>query len=120
MRFDDGLWRDVWEHNLDPVERHTIAVAVWRRRHPAGRFEAMVALELARRWRRHSRFLATVYALWTAFWGMIAVRDLRFDATFESLVTPACACAGLLAISGCVVVRRRLAKYLRANAAPLR
>jgi hypothetical protein len=117
---DDRLWRDVWERNLDPVERHTIAMAVWRRRHPAGRFETIVAFELARRWRRHIRSLAVVYGLWTVFWGMIAIRDLRLDAAFESLVTPVCAVLGLVAIGACVVIRRRLAGYLRANAAPLR
>jgi hypothetical protein len=117
VNFDDHLWRDVWERNVDAVERHTIAVAVWRRRHPGGRFEAIVALELARRWRRHTVFLAVVYALWTVFWGMIALHDLRLDAAFESLVTPMCAATGLVAIAACMVVRRRIGGYLRANGA---
>lgn len=119
-RFDDELWRDVWERNLDAVERHAIAMTVWRRRHPVDAFETLVAFELARRWRRHSRFLVVVYGLWTVFWGMIAARDLRLDATFESLVTPICAGLGLVAIGVCIGVRRRLAGYLRANAVPLR
>jgi len=116
-RFDDDLWHEVWERNLDMVERHSIAVAVWRRRLPDGRFEAVVALELARRWRRHTVFLALVYALWTWFWGMIAVHDLRLDAAFGSLVTPGCSAAGVLAITCCMVVRHRLGRYLQANAA---
>lgn len=115
---DDRLWREVWERNLDAVERHTIAVAVWRRRHPGGAFEGLVALELARRWRRHTVVLAVVYALWTVFWGMIAVHDLRLDAALESLLTPACATVGLVAITLCMVVRRRMGGYLRANAYP--
>lgn len=116
-RFDDELWHELWERNLDTVERHAIAVAVWRRRLPGGRFEAVVALELARRWRRHTVFLAVVYALWTLFWGMIAVHDLRLDAAFGSLVTPGCSAAGVLAITCCMVVRHRLGGYLLANAA---
>jgi len=120
VAFDDRLWRDVWERNLDPVERHAIAMAVWRRRDPADGFERIVALELARRWRRHARSLVVVYALWTVFWGAIAIRDLRLDAAFTSLLPPVCAALGLVAVGACVTVRRRLAGYLRANAAPLR
>lgn len=120
FRFDDRLWNHVWERNLNPVERHAIAMAVWRRRQPGDKFEAMVAFELARRWRAHSRFLATIYALWTLFWGTMAVRDFRLDAAFESLVTPVFAMIGVLAIVACIAVRRRLANWLRANAVPVR
>lgn len=120
FRFDDRLWRDVWERNLDPVERHSIAMTVWRRRHPAGTFEAAVAFELARRWRGHSRFLATIYSLWTLFWGAMTMHDLRLDGGFESLVTPSLTLVGILAVTACIAVRRRLAVYLRANAVPLR
>lgn len=118
--FDDRLWYDVWERNLNSVERHAIAVAVWRRRQPVGPFETLVAFELARRWRRHSRYLAVVYAFWTLFWGSIALQDLRLDAAFSSLLTPVCACLGLAAIGLCFMVRQRMAGYLRAHAAPLR
>lgn len=120
FRFDDHLWRDVWERNLDPVERHSIAMTVWRRQHPRDTFEAAVAFELARRWRGHSRFLALIYGLWTLFWGTMTLRDLRIDAAFESLVTPTLTMVGVLAVAACFAVRRRLANYLRANAAPLR
>ena len=116
MTFDDRLWRDVWERNLDHVERHAIAVAVWRHRPPNGRFEALVAAELARRWRRHMVTLLTVYALWALFWGMIAVHDLREHAVFSSLVPPVCAAVGLVAITGCMLVRRHMGEYLRVHA----
>ena len=120
MRFDDQLWRDVWDRNLDAVERHSIAVDVWRRRRPGDPFEALVAFELARRWRRQSVSLALVYLLWTAFWGVLAIDDVRIDATLETLLSPVCAFVGLFAIGACMVVRRRLGAYLRAHAAPLR
>lgn len=116
MKFDDRLWYHVWERNLNAAERHAIALAVWRRRRPVDRFEQLVAFELARRWRRHGLTLATVYSLWTVFWGMIAVRDFRLDAAFESLLTPVCTLVGLLAISACMAVRRRLRSYLLVNA----
>lgn len=112
MTFDDRLWNHVWERNLSPVERHAIAVAVWRRRSPDGRFEALVACELARRWRRHVLVLATAYALWTVFWGSITLHDLRLNDGFSSLVTPACTLVGVAAIATCLVVRRYLARYL--------
>lgn len=113
--FDDRLWNHVWERNLNPVERHSIAVAVWRRRRPDDRFEAMVACELARRWRRHILVLVTGYALWTLFWGSIALHDLRLNDGFSSLLTPTCAAIGVAAIVACLAVRRWLAGYLAAH-----
>jgi hypothetical protein len=105
---DDRVWDRVWERMLDPVERHHIAMAVWRRRLPAGLFEARVAVELARRWRRQARNLIVLYALWTLFWGSLALSDWRADSTFQVRLTPILAAAGMLAIAACVAVRRRL------------
>ena len=118
MTFDDRLWDHVWERNLSAVERHGIAMAVWRRRRPDGIFEAMVACELARRWRRHALTLMIVYALWTTFWGSIAVHDFRPDAALSSTLTVWCATVGLLAIGCCVAARRHLASYIRVHATP--
>lgn len=116
MSFDDRLWDNVWERNLNAVERHAIAVAVWRRRRPDDRFEAMVACELARRWRRHARYLVVMYGLWTTFWGSLAMHDLRPDAILNSLLSLWCAVIGVLVIASCLAVRRRLAGYLRSHA----
>lgn len=116
MTFDDRLWNHVWERNLTAVERHGIAMAVWRRRPLADRFEALVATELARRWRRHVLVLITAYALWTLFWGSIAMHDLRTNDGFSSLLTPTCAAIGVAAIAACLAVRRWLAGYLAAHA----
>lgn len=117
MKFDEHLWRDVWERNLNAVERHTIAMSVWRHQRPSDQFEALVALELARRWRRHTVFLATVYGLWTLFWGLIAQHDVRLNDGFRSLVPPVCAAVGLLAIAACFAARRHIGGYLRTHAA---
>lgn len=119
MTFDDQLWDTVWERNLNAVERHAIAMSVWQRRQPDDVFEAIVARELARRWRRHARYLVVVYALWTTFWGSLAMHDLRPDAALDSLLSPSCAVIGVLFIIGCLAVRRRLATYLRVHAAPV-
>lgn len=105
---DDRVWDRVWERILDPVERHSIAVAVWRGRPPRGTFEYRIAVELARRWRRRALSLAVVYALWTLFWGAIALSDWRADAGFESPVCPLNALIGTAAVAGCFTVRRRL------------
>lgn len=110
--WDDELWQLVWERNLDPVERHSIAVAVWRRRLPAGVFEAGVALELARRWRRRAVGLALLYALWTGFWGGIAWSALH-DARPANHPLPYWAVAvGALLIAACFAVRRRLGRWV--------
>lgn len=116
MVFDDRLWDHVWERNLNSVERHAIAMAVWRRRRPDNRFEAIVACELARRWRRHARFLIVLYGLWTWFWGAIAVHDFRPDAVLNSQLSFYLASIGVLVIVSCLAVRRRLAAYLRTHA----
>lgn len=109
---------NVWERNLTHVERHNIAMTVWHRRHPDTHFDLLVALELARRWRRHVRFLIVLYGLWTLFWGSIAFHAARVDAPASPLPV-ACATLGLMAITACVVVRRRLRVYLRVNAAEI-
>jgi len=119
VTFDDKLWDTVWERNLNAVERHAIAVSVWKRRQPDDVFEALVARELARRWRRHARYLVVVYGLWTTFWGSLAMHDLRPDAVLNSLLSPSCAAVGVLVIVSCLVVRRRLSTYLRVHAAPI-
>lgn len=118
MTFDDELWDTVWERNLNAVERHAIARAVWRRHPPDTTFEAIVAHELARRWRRHARYLLCLYGLWTTFWGSLAVDDLRLDAVLDAPVTVWCSAVGVLVIAGCLTVRRRLAIYLRTHTAP--
>lgn len=110
---DDRIWDRVWERMLGPVERHGIAVAVWRRRIPTDLFDARVAGELARRWRRRALNLAVVYALWTLFWGAIALSDWRTDGDWESSLSPVLTWLGLLAVACCFGVRRRLAAYAR-------
>lgn len=105
---DDRLWDRVWERMLSPVERHSIAVAVWRRRALRDPFESRIAAELAVRWRRHARNLAVVYALWTAFWGLIAVSDWRADGDWESLLCPTLSAIGAAAVAACFFVRARL------------
>lgn len=119
MTFDDKLWDTVWERNLNAVERHSIAMSVWRRRRPDDVFEALVARELARRWRRHARYLVVVYGLWTTFWGSLAMHDLRPDAVLDSALSPSLAVIGATMIVCCLAVRRRLAVYLRVHAAPI-
>lgn len=115
MTFDDHLWDHVWERNLSHVERHTIAMTVWRRQRPDTRFDQVVALELARRWRRHTWYLIALYGLWTVFWASITVHALRVAVEVSPLPT-ACAAFGLLLIAMCVAARRRLAGYLRHHA----
>lgn len=111
--WDDELWERVWERTLDPVERHHLALAVWRRRMPDDPFEAVIAPELARRWRRHACTLAVVYGLWTLFWGLLALDDFRANSGFSALLSPACAAVGLTAIGLCMAFRRRLRCFAR-------
>jgi len=111
---DDRVWERVWDRMLGPVERHSIAVAVWRGRLPRERFEARVAVELARRWRSQAVGLAIVWALWSAFWGAIAMTDWRGDAALSSWYSPGCALLGLTAIGVCLAVRRRLRRVSHA------
>lgn len=105
---DDRLWDRVWERMLSPVERHSIAVAVWLRRPLRDVFEARIAVQLAVRWRRQARNLALVYALWAGFWGLIAVSDWRSDGDWESLLCPILSTLGVAAVAACVAVRARL------------
>jgi hypothetical protein len=115
MKFDDSLWDHVWERNLNHVERHTIAMTVWRRERPDTTFDLLVALELARRWRRHTRYLIALYGLWTLFWASITFHALRAGVEASPLST-GCAVFGLLVIAMCLVARRWLASYLRLHA----
>lgn len=112
MTFDDHLWDHVWERNLSQVERHTIAMTVWRRQRPDTRFDLMVALELARRWRRHTRYLIVLYGLWTVFWASITIHAVRSGVDVTP-VPAVCATFGLLVIVMCMAARRWLAGYLR-------
>ncbi len=113
LEWDDELWDRVWEQVLTQPERHTIAMSVWRRRLPEGLFEARVGAELSRRWRRQARNLAVLYALWTLFWGSIAVSDWRGDGALGSPLTPVCALVGVAAIAACLAVRRRFRAFAR-------
>lgn len=113
-RFDEELWDHVWERNLTHVERHTIAMAVWRRRVPDTRFEHVIAAELARRWRRHAVHLVGLYALWTLFWGSLAFATPP-PGSEATPVPGVCAAVGLGLIAGCVGARWHLSGYLRAH-----
>lgn len=106
--WDDVLWERVWERTLDPVERHDIAVATWRRRTPSDPLAARVAPELTRRWRRHSLSLATLYALWTLFWGAIAWDDWSRDGVIGIPLAVSAAGLGLAAVTCCVIARQHL------------
>lgn len=112
MKFDDHLWDYVWERNLNHVERHTIAMTVWRRQRPDSTFDHLVALELARRWRRHTWYLILLYALWTLFWGSLTYHAMRTGVEVSPLPT-VCAVFGVFLIAMCAAARRRLAGYLR-------
>jgi hypothetical protein len=113
--WDAALWDRVWERMLGPVERHSVAVAVWRRRLPEEPFEAVVAVELARRWRMQAVKLALVYGLWTLFWGALAWSDWRADDSIEIALCPACTVVGLVAVTACFAVRRYLREPNRAG-----
>ncbi|MPZ71674.1 MAG: hypothetical protein GEU74_00335 [Nitriliruptorales bacterium] len=111
--WDDLLWYQVWERNLSQLERHAIAMAVLRGRVPADPFEGRVALELARRWRRHAVSLSLLYLLWSLFWSVIG-----WDAVHryggEALGLPlACTILGAAAVAACLLFRRRLRAILR-------
>lgn len=113
MKFDNQLWDIVWERNLNAVERHTVAVAVWRRRQPDDQFEAMVACELARRWRRHTVFLMGLYGLWSVFWGLLAVDDVRADGVLDVALSPSLAAIGVLVMMCALAARHHIGGYLR-------
>ena len=113
LEWDDRLWDHVWDQTLSQPERHAIAVAVWRRRLPAGAFEARVGAELSRRWRRQARNLAVLYALWTLFWGALAVSDLRADGSIDPLLPALCALVGCAAVGACLFVRSRFRDFAR-------
>lgn len=119
IEWDDVLWDDVWERVLGPVERHTIGLDVCRARLSDDRFEAQVGIELARRWRRRARNLATVYSCWVVFWSLIAWNDLQLRGSFTSYLSPVNAAVGLVAVSLCLLARRRLARYARQGTAQL-
>ncbi len=104
--WDDRIWDRTWERDLDLMDRHNIAWAVWRRQVPDDRYHARIASELARRWRRGARNLAGLYTLWTLFWGSIA---LFWPPGLPVHPLPGTlAFVGLAAILTCVAIRRRL------------
>lgn len=108
--WDNRLWDHVWERNLSQVERHNTALAVLRLRPPGTPFDDLVARELARRWRRRSAVLASVYVLWTLFWGSLAL--LPWPEADRPALPLGCAVFGLVVIAGCLVARRRFGAYL--------
>lgn len=106
-RWDDELWDRTWERRLDPVDRHTIAWAVWRRQMPDDGYHARIGSELARRWRRGARNLIVLYTLWTLFWGGIAAFGWPPGEPRHPLPGGA-ALVGSAAVLACVLIRRRL------------
>lgn len=108
--WDDELWAMVWDRHLGPVERHAIGMDVLRRRLPDELFEARVATELARQWRRRARNLIVVYALWTAFWGLLGWGAWTGRGIIEGLQL-GCVLVGIAAIAGCLMMRRYLRSY---------
>ncbi len=118
LQWDDELWELVWERNLNPLERHRIAMAVCRRRPPPEPYEAVVGAELSRRWRRRALNLAFLYALWTLFWGALAVSDLRDDAALTSLLTPVNTLIGIVAIAACFLARHWIRDVAERFSAP--
>lgn len=112
LEWDDELWDQVWERTLDPLERRNIALHLWRQQTPDDLFEARIAAELAKRWRRRAVVLATVYALWTLFWGGIAWNDWRADHAFMSLLPVVCTAVGVFAVLSCFGARARFRQLL--------
>lgn len=107
LEWDDALWEQVWERTLNPIERHRIVVHLWRRRVPDDLLELRLVAELRHRWRRRARNLAVLYSLWTLFWGLLAISDLRADLAFKSPLTPTCTLVGVAAVAACIAVRHR-------------
>ena len=115
-RMDDYLWREVWERNLDHVERHNVAMSVWRRRAPEDPFESLVGWELAHRWRQRARNLAVVYLVWTAFWGLMAYAGLGSSEPV-ALRLPLCLTVlGVAGIALCFAFRRRMRPIIQGRA----
>ena len=114
LQWDDRLWDDAWERLLTHPERHYIAVRAWRGELPADPFEALIAHELVRRWRRQARNLAFLYGVWIVFWTALLWDDWRTDHVLASPLTVACTLVGVSAVAACVAVRVRLADRLRA------
>ncbi|MGI8575675.1 MAG: hypothetical protein ACR2MA_10135 [Egibacteraceae bacterium] len=112
LEWDDELWDHVWERMLDPLERRDIALHVWRRQPPDDLFNARVAAELAKRWRRRAIALALLYTLWTLLWGGITWNDWREDQALFSLVPLTMALIGVLLIIGCFRARARFRPML--------
>lgn len=115
--WDHRLWDHVWERNLTQVERHNMGMAVLRHRPPGSPFEDLVALELARRWRRRAVVLVVMYGAWTAFWGALAFGPLPDDVE-RSPLPLGCTVVGVAAILSCLLVRHHLGRYLAMAAEP--
>jgi hypothetical protein len=113
FEWDDRLWEQVWDRTLGPAERFAIGRDVWRRRVPDDRFHARVAVELARRWRTRAVVLASVYALWVAFWGTLLWSDLRADGALKGGLHVGAVVVGIVAIGACVASRRWLRDQAR-------
>lgn len=71
-RMDDSLWDEVWERSMGHIERHNVALSVFRHEPPEDPFAMRIGFELAHRWRARARNLGVVYGLWTIFWAVMA------------------------------------------------
>lgn len=105
---DDELWNLVWERRMSHPERHGVARTVWFRRVPDDPFEARVATELNRRWRRRCWGLALLYLVWTMFWGLLTVEFLRDPPMVDPPLPVWNTVFGLAAVAACVAARWRL------------
>ncbi|MDX1659713.1 MAG: hypothetical protein R3343_12900 [Nitriliruptorales bacterium] len=112
LQWDDRLFEEVWERHLNVAERHGIAMRVLRRQLPDEIFEARVATELSRQWRRRARNLAVLYMLWTIFWAALTWK--AWDARgMVSGLTVSCVLVGVAAVAVCFGLRRYLRDYSR-------
>ncbi len=106
--WDDRLWDQVWKRTLSHVERHSIAMAVLRRRLPTDAFQERIARELANRWSRHAVTLGSVYLLWTLFWGAIGWSEFRVNGAQHIGLPAGCAVVGVIAVAACGLFRRAM------------
>jgi hypothetical protein len=108
--WDESTWELVWEQLLGPLERHGIAMSLLRRRPITEAFEARVARELARRWRRRAISLGITYSIWTLFWGALARASTAAPGAPGRLLPHVMAGIGLLAVAVCAAFRARLTR----------
>ena len=107
-RMDDTLWDEVWERNLGHVERHNVALSVWRRQAPEDPFAVLVGWELAHRWRARARNLAVLYGLWAVFWALMAYAG-RAEVEPPGVGMPLTVTAfGVIGVALCLAFRARM------------